>query len=149
MSFLWFEIRMIWAACMHTPWMHACMFRQKSCFSIGPELKELNWKETWPKQKILSGTRKYQRLNRFDPVEPELQPIGFLKCSTVWLLFGENKVSLWLTVCIFRGRPRGDAHEIGHYNWAKARDPSGSWVQYSNPAVPLIPRHSRWTVLVQ
>ena len=26
----------------------------------------------------------------------------------------------------------GDAHGIGHSNWAKGRDPSGSWVQYPN-----------------
>ena len=42
---------------------------------------------------------------------------------------------------------RGDAHGVGRSNWAKGRDPSGSWVQYPKPAVPLIPRHSRWTVL--
>ena len=34
---------------------------------------------------------------------------------------------------------RGDAHGIGRSNWAKRRDPSGSWVQYPNPAVPSIP----------
>ena len=28
----------------------------------------------------------------------------------------------------------GDAHGIGRSNWAKGRDPSGSWVQYPNPA---------------
>ena len=28
---------------------------------------------------------------------------------------------------------RGDAHGIGRSNWAKRRDPSGSWVQYPNP----------------
>ena len=38
---------------------------------------------------------------------------------------------------------RGDAHGIGYSNWAKGRDPSGSWVQYPNPAAPLIPRHAR------
>ena len=38
---------------------------------------------------------------------------------------------------------RGDAHGIGRSNWAKGRDPSGSWVQYPNPAVPTAPRHSR------
>ena len=42
---------------------------------------------------------------------------------------------------------RGDVHGVGRSNWAKGRDPSGSWVQYPKPAVPLIPRHSRWTVL--
>ena len=31
---------------------------------------------------------------------------------------------------------RGDALGIGRSNWAKGRDPSGSWVQYPNPAVP-------------
>ena len=40
----------------------------------------------------------------------------------------------------------GDAHGIGRSNWAKGRDPSGSWVQYPNPAVPLIPRRSRWII---
>ena len=30
---------------------------------------------------------------------------------------------------------RGDAHGVGHSNWAKGRDPLGSWVQYPNPAV--------------
>ena len=43
---------------------------------------------------------------------------------------------------------RGDAHGIGHSNWAKGRDPSGSWVQCPNPAVPSIPRHSRWIILM-
>ena len=42
---------------------------------------------------------------------------------------------------------RGDAHGIGRSNWAKGRDLSGLWVQYPNPVVPSIPRHSRWTVL--
>ena len=28
---------------------------------------------------------------------------------------------------------RGDAHGIGRSNWAKGRDPLGSWVQYPNP----------------
>ena len=37
----------------------------------------------------------------------------------------------------------GDAHGIGRSNWAKGRDPSGSWVQYPNPAVPTALRHSR------
>ena len=37
----------------------------------------------------------------------------------------------------------GDAHGIGRYNWVKGRDPSGSWAQYPNPAVPSIPRNSR------
>ena len=41
----------------------------------------------------------------------------------------------------------GDAHGVGRSNWAKGRDPSGLWVQYPNPAVPLIPHHSRWSVL--
>ena len=41
----------------------------------------------------------------------------------------------------------GDAHGIGRSNWAKGRDPSGSWVQYPNPAVPTAPRHSRWILL--
>ena len=43
---------------------------------------------------------------------------------------------------------RGDAHGIGRSNWAKGRDPSGSWVQYPNHAVPSIPRHSRWVIRV-
>ena len=42
---------------------------------------------------------------------------------------------------------RGDAHGIGRSNWAKGKDPSGSWVQYPNPAVPPAPRHSRWIIL--
>ena len=37
---------------------------------------------------------------------------------------------------------------IGRSNWAKGRDPSGSWVQHPNPAVPSAPRHSRWNILV-
>ena len=43
---------------------------------------------------------------------------------------------------------RGDAHGIGHSNWAKGRDPSGLWVQYPNPAGPTAPRHSRWIILM-
>ena len=43
---------------------------------------------------------------------------------------------------------RGVAHGKGQSNWAKRRDPSESWVQYPNPAVPTAPRHSRWNVLV-
>ena len=42
----------------------------------------------------------------------------------------------------------GIVHWYGRSNWAKGRDPSGSWVQYPNPAVPAIPRHSRWIILV-
>ena len=41
----------------------------------------------------------------------------------------------------------GDAHGNGRSNWAKGRDPLGSWIQYPNPAVPLIPRHSLWIIL--
>ena len=41
----------------------------------------------------------------------------------------------------------GDAHGFGRSNWAKDRDPTGSWVQYPNPAASSIPRHSRWVVL--
>ena len=43
---------------------------------------------------------------------------------------------------------RGIAHGKGRSNWAKGRDPSESWVQYPNPAVPAAPRHSRWNVLM-
>ena len=42
----------------------------------------------------------------------------------------------------------GDAHWIGRSNWAKGREPSGAWVQYPNPTVPSIPRHSRWVILM-
>ena len=42
---------------------------------------------------------------------------------------------------------RGDAHGIGRSNWAKGRDPSGSWVQYPNPAVPTAPHHELWITL--
>ena len=42
---------------------------------------------------------------------------------------------------------RGDAHGIGSPNWAKGRDPSGSWIQYPIPAVPSAPGHSRWFIL--
>ena len=42
---------------------------------------------------------------------------------------------------------RGEAHGIGRSNWAKGRDPSGSWAQYPNPTVPPAPRHSRWIIL--
>ena len=41
---------------------------------------------------------------------------------------------------------RGSAHGIGRSNWAKGRDPLGLWVQYPNPAVLSIPRHSRWVI---
>ena len=34
----------------------------------------------------------------------------------------------------------GDVHGIGRSNWAKGRDPSGSWVQHPNHAVPSAPR---------
>ena len=42
----------------------------------------------------------------------------------------------------------GDAHGIGRSNWAKGRDPLGSWVQYPNPAASLMPRHSHRLVLM-
>ena len=42
---------------------------------------------------------------------------------------------------------RGDAHGIGRSNWAQERDPSGSWVQYPNPAVPTVPHYRRWIIL--
>ena len=41
----------------------------------------------------------------------------------------------------------GIAHGIGWSNWAEGKDPSGSWVEYPNPAVPLIPLHARWIIL--
>ena len=41
----------------------------------------------------------------------------------------------------------GIDHGIERSNWDKGRDPSGSWVQYPNPAVPSIPRHARWIIL--
>ena len=37
---------------------------------------------------------------------------------------------------------RRDAHGIGRSNWAKGSDPSGSWVQYPNPAVPSTDRQT-------
>ena len=43
-------------------------------------------------------------------------------------------------VCMYRGRPLWNYPLL----LAKGRDPSGSWVQNPNPAVPTIPRHSRW-----
>ena len=42
---------------------------------------------------------------------------------------------------------REKAHGKGRSNWAKGRDPLGSWVQYPNPVVPSIPRHLRWAEL--
>ena len=42
---------------------------------------------------------------------------------------------------------RGDAHGIERSNWTKGRDPSGTWVQYPNPAVPSIQRQSSWIIL--
>ena len=56
-------------------------------------------------------------------------------------------MTLYVYVCI-EVALRGIAHEKGRSNWAKGRDPSESWVQYPNPAVPTAPRHSRWNVLV-
>ena len=53
---------------------------------------------------------------------------------------------LMMYVCI-EVALRGDAHGIGRSNWAKGRDPSGSWVQYPNPVVPSALRHSRWIIL--
>ena len=43
----------------------------------------------------------------------------------------------------------GIAHLIGWSNWAKGRDPSGSWVQFPNPAAPSVPRHSHRFILTQ
>ena len=52
----------------------------------------------------------------------------------------------WTYVCI-EVALCGLAHGIGCSNWAKGRDPSGSWAQCPNPAVPSAPRHSRWVIL--
>ena len=41
----------------------------------------------------------------------------------------------------------GIVHCYGQSNKAKGRDPSGSWFQYPNPAVPSILRHSLWIIL--
>ena len=60
-----------------------------------------------------------------------------------WMLHGRSQM---LYVCI-EVALRGIAHGKGRSNWAKGRDPSGSWVQYPNPAVPTTPRHARWNVL--
>ena len=62
-----------------------------------------------------------------------LQPVEF---NNVWCMYVCIEVAL-----------RGIAHGIGRSNWAKGRDPSGSWVQYPNPAVPSVPGHSRWVIL--
>ena len=40
----------------------------------------------------------------------------------------------------------GDAHGIGRSNWAKGRDPSGSWVQYPNPAVSTAVSYTHLTL---
>ena len=58
----------------------------------------------------------------------------------------KNSFNYGMYVCI-EVALRGDAHGVGRSNWAKGRDPSGSWVQYPNPAVPTAPRHSRWIIL--
>ena len=54
----------------------------------------------------------------FELVLPTIVRIGM--CQNVY-------VCIEVAIC-------GDAHGIGHSNWAKGRDPSGSWVQYPNPA---------------
>ena len=75
---------------------------------------------------------------------------SFLPLGRRILLLRVNFVkleSVCMYVCIEEVALRGDAHGIGRSNWAKGRDPSGSWVQYPNPAVPFIPRRSRWTGL--
>ena len=50
-------------------------------------------------------------------------------------------------VCMYRGRPSWRCPWDQAFQWAKWSDPSGSWVQYPNPAVPSIPRHARWFIL--
>ena len=42
-------------------------------------------------------------------------------------------------VCSIEVALYGDAHGIGCSIWAKGRDPSGSWVQYPNPAGTIGP----------
>ena len=80
----------------------------------------------------------------------QLDPIQNVKTYVVsWLVHPINACSgraSCLHVCI-EVALRGDAHGIGRSNWAKGRDPSGSWVQYPNLAVPTAQRHSRWVVL--
>ena len=71
---------------------------------------------------------------------------GLVSSFFVGLLDSLYNDDVCMYVCI-EVALRGDAHGIGRSNWAKGRDPSGSWVQYPNPAVSLIPRHSRRTVL--
>ena len=71
---------------------------------------------------------------------------------TLWLCCVSLSLSLSLPfgidVCMYRGRsswrcPWDRTFQLGQ----GGGDPSGSWVQYPNPAVPLIPRHSRWIIL--
>ena len=65
--------------------------------------------------------------------EPEvLASCHIMAHTTDWVVY---LVCMYVYVCI----------EMP--NWAKGRDPSGSWVQYPNPAVLSIPRHSRWFIL--
>ena len=61
-----------------------------------------------------------------------------IKCKREVKIELEDSMHVCIEVAL-----RGDAHGIGRSNLAKGRDPSGSWVQYPNPAVPSIPRHSR------
>ena len=57
----------------------------------------------------------------------------------------ENRNTMYVRK--YGGRPSWRCHVIGRSNWAKGRDPSGSWVQYPNPAVSMIPRHARCNIL--
>ena len=73
----------------------------------------------------------------YETIKNPIQKSGRIVSTQIWTMFVCIEVAL-----------RGDAQGIGRSNLAKGRDPSGSWVQYPNPAVSLIPRHSRWAVLV-
>ena len=67
-------------------------------------------------------------------------------CSCLKCQISVDHKNVCLSVC--RGRPLWRCPWLQALTWAEGRDPSGSRVQYPNPAVPSIPRHSRWIILV-
>ena len=75
------------------------------------------------------------------------QPVDFIR-ESCRLHFNQLLTTPWTMYVCIEVALREDAHGIGCSNWAKGRDPSVSWVQYPNPAVPwILPRHSPCIIL--
>ena len=90
---------------------------------------KMYWKLCFSAQRLQNGQSPYRSTKSacFPVAVVCPHPLGMYICIEV-------------TLC-------GIVYRIGRSNWAKRRDPSVSWLPYSNAAVPSLALHARWIIL--